>query len=101
MRAHLQLWISDETTYEQVKNKVMELEALATRWDSSNSLSLPTRMSMDEATPMEVDYIRGEKGKKGGKGKSKDQKGKTKGKEKGKTKTDGKGSWKSSDKGRF
>ena len=100
LRAHLQLWISDETTYEQVKNKVMELEALATRWDSSNSLSLPTRMSMDEATPMEVDYIRGEKGKKGGKGKSKDQKGKTKGKEKGKMKTDGKGSWKSNDTGR-
>lgn len=40
LRAHLQLWISDTATYE-LKNKVMELEALATRWDSSNSLSLP------------------------------------------------------------
>ena len=99
LRAHLQLWINDETTYEQVKNKVMELEALSTRWDSSNSLSLPTRVGMDEATPMEVDYIRGDKGKKGGKGKSKDQKGKSKGK-KGKAKTDGKGSWKSGDKGK-
>ena len=42
LRAHLQLWITDSTTYEQLKNKVTELEALATRWDSSNSLSLPT-----------------------------------------------------------
>ena len=76
---------SDDTTYEQVKNKVMELEALSTRWDSSNSLSLPTRVGMDEATPMEVDYIRGDKGKKGGKEKTKDQKGK---------------SWRSGDKGK-
>ena len=89
LRAHLQLWITETTTYEQVKNKVMELEALSTRWDSSNSLSLPTRAGMDEATPMEVDYIRGDKGKKGGKGKTKDMKGKAKGKDKGKTKTDG------------
>ena len=54
LRAHLQLWITDSTTHEQLKNKVMELEALATRWDSSNSLSLPTRLGMDEAVPMEV-----------------------------------------------
>ena len=100
LRAHLQLWITDTTTYEQVKNKVMELEALSTRWDSSNSLSLPTRAGMDEATPMEVDYIRGDKGKKGGKGKTKDSKGKSKGKDKGKTKAKGKGTWKSSEKGK-
>ena len=99
LRAHLQLWITDSITYEQLKNKVMELEALATRWDSSNSLSLPTRLGMDEAVPMEVDYIRGDKGKKGGKSKSKD-KGKFKGKEKGKGKSEGKGSWKSGDKGK-
>ena len=56
-----------------MKNEVMELEALSTRWDSSNSLSLPTRSGIDEATPMEVNRIR-DKGKKGGKGKSKDTK---------------------------
>ena len=55
---------------------------------------------MDEATPMEVDYIRGDKGKKGGKGKTKDSKGKSKGNDKGKTKTEGKGTWKSSEKGK-
>ena len=99
LRAHLQLWITDTTTYEQLKNKVMELEALATKWDSSNSLSLPTRLGMDEAVPMEVDYIRGDKGKKGGKSKSK-EKGKSKGKEKGKWKSEGKGQWKGGDKGK-
>ena len=54
---------------------------------------------MDEAVPMEVDYIRGDKGKKGGKSKLKD-KGKFKGKEKGKGKLEGKGSWKGGDKGK-
>ena len=98
LRSHLQLWITDTTTYEQLKNKVMELEALATKWDNSNSLSLPTRMSMDETVPMEVDNI--QKGKKGGKSKSKDGKGKAKGKEKGKTKSEGgKGAWET-DKGK-
>ena len=87
LRSHLQLWITNSTTYEQLKNKVMELEALATKRDSSNSLSLPTRMPLDEAVPMEVDNI--QKGKKGGKSKSKDGKGKTKGKDKGKMKSDG------------
>ena len=48
---------------------------------------------------MEVDYIRGDKGKKGGKRKSKD-KGKPKGKEKGKGKSEGKSAWKSGDKGK-
>ena len=70
--------------------QALELEAIATRWDSSNSLALPTKAGVDESTPMEVDYIGREKGKKGGKTKSKDQKGKSKGKEKGKMKTDGK-----------
>ena len=100
LRAHLQLWISDTTKFEDLKDKIMELEAIATRWDSSNSLTLPTRAGMDESTPMEVDYVGKEKGKKGGKTKSKDQKGKSKGKEKGKMKSDGKGSWKSSEKGK-
>lgn len=100
LRSHLQLWSANTTTYEQLKEKATELEALATKWDSSNSLSLPTRMSMDEATPMEVDNVR-DKWKKGGNSKSKDSKGQAKGKEKGKSKTDGgRGSWKTSEKGK-
>lgn len=45
----------------------------------------------DEATPMDIDYIRGDKGKKGGKRKSKDSKGNSQGKHKGKSKSEGKG----------
>ena len=41
LRAHLQLWITETTTYEQVKNKVMELEALSTRWDNGTHQTAP------------------------------------------------------------
>ena len=58
---------------------------MTTKWDSTNSLMLPTRATGDEATPMEVDYIgKVGKGKKGLKGKGKEAKGKDKGKDKGK-----------------
>ena len=66
LRTHLQLWISDTTKFEDLKDKIMELETIARRWDSSNSLALPTRAGVDESTPMEVDYIGREKGRKGG-----------------------------------
>ena len=55
MRQRLQLWVDDHATYDSLKAKVMQLESLATKWDSSNSLALPTRSSADESTPMEVD----------------------------------------------
>ena len=101
MKQHLQLWVDGHTTYDSLKAKVMQLESLATKWDSSNSLSLPTRSSADDSAPMEVDYIGKayDKGKKGGK-KGKDAKGKAKGKGKGKTKQEGKGLWKFFDKGK-
>ena len=97
IRQHLHLWLTNTTTYEQLKERIVQLEAVTTTWDSSNSVMLPTRASADEATPMEADYIgkAHDKGKKGGK-----DKGKSKGKDKGKSK-DGKGAWKGSDKGRF
>ena len=91
MKQRLQLWVDDKTTYESPKNKIHHLEALATRWEASNSLALPTRASGDDAVPMEVDYVGKEKGKKGGK-KGKDVKGKAKGK--GGGGYEGKGSWK-------
>ena len=102
IRQRLHLWITDTTTYEQLKDRIIQLEAVTTKWDSANSLMLPTRASTDEATPMEVDYVgkAWEKGgKKGGKLKGKDAKEKMKGKDKGKSK-DGKGSWKSYEKGK-
>ena len=95
IRQRLHLWITNTTTYEQLKDRIIQLEAISTRWDSSKSLMLPTRAASDEATPMEVDYIGkswDKGGKKGGKNKGKDAKGKQKGKEKGKQK-DGKGAW--------
>ena len=100
IRQHLHLWLTDATTYEQLKDRIIQLEAVTTKWDTSNSLTLPTRTLGDDATPMEVDYIgRSGKGKKGGKSKGKESKGKEKGREKGKSK-DGKGSWKGADKGK-
>ena len=57
IRQHLHLWLTDSTSYEQLKDRIVQLEAVTTRWDSSNSLMVPMRASADEATPMEVDYI--------------------------------------------
>ena len=85
IRQHLHLWITDATTYYQLKDRIVQLEAVTTKWDSTNSLLFPTRATGDEATPMEVDYVgKVGKGKKGLKGKGKDAKGKDKGKDKGK-----------------
>ena len=95
IRQRLHLWITNTTTYEQLKDRIIQLKAISTRWDSSNSLMLPTRAASDEATPMEVDCVGkswDKGGKKGGKNKGKDAKGKQKGKEKGKQK-DGKRAW--------
>ena len=92
------MWLTNTTTYEQLKDRIIQLEAVTTKWDSANSLMLPTRVTGDDYTPMEVDYIGKSKGKKGGKAKGKDAKGKEKGKDKGKK--DGKGSWKGHDKGK-
>ena len=102
IRQHLHLWLTDTTTYEQLKDRIIQLEAVTTKWDSTNSLMPPTRTTGDEATPMEVDYIgKVGKGKKGLKGKGKDAKGKDKGKEKGKYGgKDGKGAWKGTEKGK-
>ena len=101
IRQHLHLWITDATTYEQLKDRIIQLEAVTTKWDSTNSLLFPTRATGDEATPMEVDYVgKVGKGKKGHKGKGKDVKGKDKGKDKGKYGSkEGKGSGKG-DKGK-
>ena len=100
IRQHLHLWLTDATTYEQLKDRIIQLEAVTSKWDTSNSLMLSTRTLGDDATPMEVDYIgKSGKGKKGGKSKGKESKGKEKGRDKGKSK-DGKGSWKGAEKGK-
>ena len=58
IRQHLQMWLTNSTTYEQLKDRIIQLEAVTTKWDSTNSLMLPTRVTGD-------DY---DKGKKDGKG---------------------------------
>ena len=102
LKQHLQLWVSESTTYELLKSKILQLEAMNTRWDSGGSLSMPSRAGNileDSSSPMDVDYIqqKGGKGKKGFKGKGKDSKGgKSKGKDKGKSNwqsSKGKSSW--------
>ena len=80
IRRHLHLWLTGTTTYEQLKDRITQLEAVTTKWDSSNSLMPPTRTTGDEATPREVDYI----GKVGEGKKGLRRKGKDKGKERGK-----------------
>ena len=39
IRQHLHLWLTDATTYEQLKDRIIQLEAVITKWDTSNSLS--------------------------------------------------------------
>ena len=92
LRTHLQMQITETTTYESLKDKIMHYESVTTKWDSTNSLQMPTKMgSLDDAVPMEVDMV--SKGKKGkGKGK-KGGKGKGKGQSKGKNDDRSKG-WK-------
>ena len=87
IRQHLHLWLTETTTYEQLKERIIQLEAVTTKWDSANSLMLPTRATSDEATPMEVDYVGKSynKGKKGGKDKGKNGEVRAKRKERVKT----------------
>ena len=82
LRTQVQMTITGETTYEELKERILHYESITTRWDSSNSLQLPVRQS-DDSVPMEVDMV-----SKSRKGKGKE---KGKGKQKGKTKDDGKG----------
>ena len=103
------MMVNEETTFESLKGRIEQYEAITTKWSTENVLGLPSQTTMEGPTPMDVDYIGGyQKGKKGkgkdgkgkyGKGKSKkgqsynDFKGKGKGKskdEKGKSKAKGK-----------
>ena len=83
LRTHLQMQITESTTYEGLKDKIIHYESVTTKWDSTNSLQMPNKMASmaDEAVPMEVDVVsKGKKGKgkskKGSKGKGKTSKGK-------------------------
>ena len=88
LRTQIQMNIDENTTFEILVQRIQQYEAVTTRWDASNSLTLPHKTSTltnDTSGPMEVDAVY-EKGK--GKGK------------KGKGKDKGKGKWKGNDKGK-
>ena len=75
------MMVSEKTTFESLKGRIEQYEAITTKWSTENVLGLPSQTSMEGPTPMDVDYIGGyQKGKKGkGKdGKSKHSKGKSK-----------------------
>ena len=88
LRLHIQMTLQDETTFEDLRQKIEMYEQVSQRWMSDGNLQMNVKPLMDQEDrggPMEVDAIWSKGGKKGGK------KGK-KGKDKGKMQK-GKSSW--------
>ena len=105
MRMHVQMYIDENTTFDDVKARIALIEQLSTTWTADSNLQMPTSNTQHEddggTAPMEVDLVwhkggkrgkdgKGKKGYKGGKDKGKGYKGKgfqgvqQKGKDKGK-----------------
>ncbi|CAE7217588.1 unnamed protein product, partial [Symbiodinium sp. CCMP2456] len=94
MRNHLATVLSEDVTYNTLRETALHFERMNTRWDSKNlfagdSLFPKGRASQEGPVPMEVDALqrKGKKGNKGGKGKG-DKGGKSSG---GKSSKGGKG----------
>ena len=88
LRLHIQMTLQDDTTFEDLRQKIEMYEQVSQRWMSDGGLQMNVKPLMDvedRGGPMEVDAIWSKGGKKGGK------KGK-KGKDKGKSQK-GKNSW--------
>ena len=85
VRQHLQLQMTEDTTYEEAKEKMLAHERTTTSWGSQaiyKELAITKDHDKnDEVIPMDIDRV---KGKEKGKGKGKDKGGKSKGKQKGK-----------------
>ena len=101
LKTHLQLTLREDTTYEQLRESIINYDQATIRWSSAMALG-NTVPGQEDAVAMDVDRVDGGKGKKGkGKGKQSSWKGKGKGDSKGKGKdayqsgkgksTDGKG----------
>ena len=85
LRQHLQLQMTDATTYKEAREKVLSYERTTTSWGSQpiyRELAITKDNKDDEAVLMEIDRVGKGKDKGKSKGKGKDQKGK--GKQKGK-----------------
>ncbi|CAE7315730.1 unnamed protein product [Symbiodinium natans] len=95
LQVQLHMSLSSDTTYHDLKEKVLSYERSTTKWQAANGLQFPAvHQQEDGPVPMEIDKVTypdgGKKGKKGDKGKTKKGKDKSKGK-KGKMKdADGK-----------
>ena len=89
LRVHIQMALQDDTTFEDLRQRIELYEQVSQRWMSEGGLQLSVRPMAeveDKGGPMEVDAVWSKDGgRKGGK------KGGKKGKDKGKQK--GKGSW--------
>ena len=86
LRQHLQLHMTDATTYKEAREKVLSYERTTTSWGSQaiyRELAITKDSKGDEAVPMEIDRVGKGKDKGKSKGKGKDQKGKGKQKVKG------------------
>ena len=103
LRSQVQLKLSDTTKYTDLREWILQYEAVNTPWLASLK-TLAGGSQNQGAQPMEIDQIKGKKGKKGDKGKGKEKgKGgsqwssqshwKGGGKEKGKDKGKGSGYW--------
>ena len=88
LQVQLQRSLRADTTYNELKEKVLAYERSTTKWQAASGLQFPAVAANDTATPMEIDavsYAGGKKGKKGdekgkkGKGKDRDSKGRPKG----------------------
>ena len=85
VRQHLQLQMTEDTSYKEAREKMLAYERTTTLWGTQaiyKELAITKDHDKnDEVTPMDVDRV---KGKEKGKGKVKDKGGKSKGKQKGK-----------------
>ena len=80
LRLHIQMTLQDDTTFEDLRQKIEMYEQVSQRWMSDGGLQMNVKPLMDiedRGGPMEVDAIWSKGGKKGGK---KGKKGKDKGK---------------------
>ena len=88
LRLHAQMTLQDDTTFEDLRQRIEMYEQVSQRWMSDGAVQMNVKPLMDQedrGLPMEVDAVWAKGGKKGGK------KGK-KGKEKGKN-SKGKSFW--------
>ena len=85
LQVQLHMSLRADTTYNELKEKVLAYERSTTKWQAASGLQFPAVATNDTATPMEIDAVSYAGGKKGdekgkkGKGKDRDGKGRPKG----------------------